>query len=1042
MNVREFQYPPKEYRTSPFWAWNDQLAGSELCWQVREMKEQGFGGFFMHAREGLKTGYLSQEWFECVSQAAQEAEKLGMEAWLYDEDRWPSGCAGGIVTAENDEYKARWLVMSQISEPEIESLLHDTNVAALFRLTFDSEANLTNAVRIRTTGQLAETRRLDSAVGDQDASYWQFRIQIQNPTTNSNSHGYIDVLNPDAVAEFLRVTHEQYKNHVGQYFGSVIPGIFADEPTYRSKAENSIPWSPLLPGYFSEDHDYDVIEHLPALFFDCDNSAKIRYDFYYTLTRAFVTCFTRQIYDWCDQHDLKFTGHYLSEDTLVKQTYAIGAAMPHYQYMHVPGIDHLGNNIGNHLTLKQCASVGNQFGRKRLLCEIFGVSGHAMTFEDQKWIANFHYALGIAFLSQHLVLYSMTGDRKRDYPPTFSYHQPYWPYYHRINDYMARAGYFCSQGEYVCDTLVLHPIGSVWATFARQKGRPLSSRYDAALRELQECLFKAQVPFDYGDELIMEEHAKVVEDDSKTYLQIGSGRYSVVIVPPSLSWSSTTFELLKAFVKRGGKLIFVGELPSLVSGEADTARWQQLFQAETVTLLTDEQPQLIASLAELCQRPFEIKGTGGCDIMFQVRKEKECWYLFITNTNREISHSVTVTAPSVGHVFRCDFETGAITEVCFRTREDRLELDFTLAPADSRGYIFSPTAWDLDDDTISELDPAKIVEVVPLNNEWRFTRTHLNSLTLDYCRYTIGHYCGDVQPADQGNGSNENDSAINWSKRMPVWQVRRQLWQQAGFGEYQGVQPWVVLPHKDNLQTLPIKLQFEFYAEDLPEGLGVVIENSQHWKLKVNGVEISTNTDRYYWDKQFGQIDIGKAVKHGKNLIELAGDFQYGVDIEEIYLVGNFALRQSGYQAYRLVKEPSVMADGSWVYQGYPFYAGNMIYTSEFDLPTADGGSRCWIRLNQPKGTLFRVSVNNGEWKYLIAQPWVVDISEDCLGGRNQVRIEVVGSLRNTFGPLHHRLRSPAWCGPKQFEDELSWVGNYQFEDYGLLGGAELIISK
>ena len=297
----------------PFWAWNDQLAGSELCWQVREMKEQGFGGFFMHAREGLKTGYLSQEWFECVSQAAQEAEKLGMEAWLYDEDRWPSGCAGGIVTAENDEYKARWLVMSQISEPEIESLLHDTNVAALFRLTFDSEANLTNAVRIRTTGQLAETRRLDSAVGDQDASYWQFRIQIQNPTTNSNSHGYIDVLNPDAVAEFLRVTHEQYKNHVGQYFGSVIPGIFADEPTYRSKAENSIPWSPLLPGYFSEDHDYDVIEHLPALFFDCDNSAKIRYDFYYTLTRAFVTCFTRQIYDWCDQHDLKFTGHYLSK---------------------------------------------------------------------------------------------------------------------------------------------------------------------------------------------------------------------------------------------------------------------------------------------------------------------------------------------------------------------------------------------------------------------------------------------------------------------------------------------------------------------------------------------------------------------------------------------------------------------------------------------------------------------------------------------------------------------------------------------------------
>ena len=94
--------------------------------------------------------------------------------------------------------------------------------------------------------------------------------------------------------------------------------------------------------------------------------------------------------------------------------------------------------------------------------------------------------------------------------------------------------------------------------------------------------------------------------------------------------------------------------------------------------------------------------------------------------------------------------------------------------------------------------------------------------------------------------------------------------------------------------------------------------------LKVNGVEISTQTDKFHWDKQFGLVDIAKAARRGRNLIELAGGFTYGVEIEEIYLVGDFALRQCGYQEYRLVQEPRLLTDGSWVYQGYPFYAGNM----------------------------------------------------------------------------------------------------------------------
>ena len=78
----------------PFWSWNDRLEPEELRRQLRNMKELGMGGAFMHARTGLETGYLSKEWYDCVRASVDEAAKLGMQAWCYDENGWPSGFAG------------------------------------------------------------------------------------------------------------------------------------------------------------------------------------------------------------------------------------------------------------------------------------------------------------------------------------------------------------------------------------------------------------------------------------------------------------------------------------------------------------------------------------------------------------------------------------------------------------------------------------------------------------------------------------------------------------------------------------------------------------------------------------------------------------------------------------------------------------------------------------------------------------------------------------------------------------------------------------
>ena len=59
-----FEKPGKEYRSAPFWAWNEKINEQESKFQIQEMSDKGMGGFFIHSREGLETPYLSEDWMK------------------------------------------------------------------------------------------------------------------------------------------------------------------------------------------------------------------------------------------------------------------------------------------------------------------------------------------------------------------------------------------------------------------------------------------------------------------------------------------------------------------------------------------------------------------------------------------------------------------------------------------------------------------------------------------------------------------------------------------------------------------------------------------------------------------------------------------------------------------------------------------------------------------------------------------------------------------------------------------------------------------
>lgn len=276
---------------------------------------------------------------------------------------------------------------------------------------------------------------------------------------------------------------------------------------------------------------------------------------------------------------------------------------------------------------------------------------------------------------------------------------------------------------------------------------------------------------------------------------------------------------------------------------------------------------------------------------------------------------------------------------------------------------------------------------------------------------------------------------------MPMWKVRREVLEKTGMSQYSGIQPWVLLEKGiTSPKNLILHLRTSFKSELKTGKVYLVLEKASFWKLTVNGVQVSTETGEWYWDKQMGKIDITGYVKTGENTIELSCNYSLDIPIEDIYIIGEFAVKKAE-EGFVLTEEPRFIKSGSWIDQGYPFYAGTIRYKTRFSLPEAEG--QIIVRLPNAKGTLFLVYVNHKGPIPVCWSPLEADVTSLVEKGENELEIDVVSSLRNTFGPLHHRLGDDlTFVGPETFVDEENWVDEYQFAPYGLMEGAEILIRR
>lgn len=524
-----------KYKGIPFWSLNEKLNKKVLSEQIAWMKKSGFGGFFMHARMGLETEYLSEEWFDIVNYCVEEAERLGLKAWVYDENGFPSGyCDGKLL--EKIENRDKYM----------------TYVIGDFDINADVSYNLdSSTLKIAKAGKNCLNIYIHTAVAT------------------------VDILNDKVVEQFIQSTHEEYKAKAD----SRIVGFFTDEPQVNFI---STPFTPKIVEYFKETYNEDIFERLGLLFVKKRGYRDFRYKYWKGMNTLMLKNWASKLYNWCDSNGYKLTGHYFEERKLAKQILGCaGSVMPFYEYEHIPGIDYLGRYneknlypkyedlkdlISDGLSSKQIGSVAAQLGKKQTIVELAGTCGWDASPKDLKKVADLQYVNGVNLMCLHLIPYSERGQRKRDYPVHFTPINPWVKEnFKQFNDYFSVLGKLLSESKEIVNVGVLHPLRSCYFNYTREL-EPNGfgcKELDNAFINLTEKLSEAQIPHHFLDETLLEKYGKV--EDGK--LILGKCTYDYIILPKIYTMDKTTHKLLYNYVQQGGKILLMDKKPNYLEGE-------------------------------------------------------------------------------------------------------------------------------------------------------------------------------------------------------------------------------------------------------------------------------------------------------------------------------------------------------------------------------------------------------------------------------------------------------------------------------------------
>ena len=486
-------------------------------------KDLGLGGIVCNV--SFDRYLQSEENWRTLAQAVKNCSQLGLRVWIYDEDGYPSGSAGGLVLKENPDHEA-------------------------LCLTYDPTRPEPFALR-----------------------------RAYEHTHASNNYGaarrYPNLIDEKAIISFVDITHKAYRQRLSEYFGNTIEAFFTDEPSLiavnigalpESVRKNvrvvdpldetlaplaCVPWVPDLPQLYQQRYGEDINASRRSLFQgNKEENRKVRRQFWALISDLVAQRYFGRLQEWAAESNVASSGHALWEEMPLHHVPLYGNALKSLLRMDIPGLDMLSSDpqaviYTGWMTAILPASAALFNGGRKVMTEVSDFSqimdnGKAVSLEHMQATAAWQAALGV---TEFTLYYDYSRRSAEDY-------RSYCEYVGRLNAVLRDA-------QPTCRVLLYYPIHDLWSEYLPIPGKlTVESQSDRAqmlvssFMELGQQMVRRQVTFALADHELLSQ-----ADVRGSQLNIRGNRFEAIVLPAGVVLPETAREKIEQFRSNGGIVI-------------------------------------------------------------------------------------------------------------------------------------------------------------------------------------------------------------------------------------------------------------------------------------------------------------------------------------------------------------------------------------------------------------------------------------------------------------------------------------------------------
>ena len=605
---------------------------------------EGEGGIVMNVP--YDNGFVDNlDNFKDLNHIAEILNQHGLKYWIYDEQGYPSGTAGGRATVNNPEYEAQGLTLIKKEGCGIDPVTvnKDERLRRLY-LAYAIDEN-GNVIDVPVTN---DTVSFEGVNGKW--SLYVFAIKEFFEGTNALANGYkgkgwltrkyLNIMDKDAVAKFIDVAYKPYVKHF-KYFDK-ITAIFTDEPSLleghngASAPYAQLAWAPGFEELFIKMHGYSVDHKLHFMFEGMSDEARIvRTNYRQTVSKMVAENYFGQINDFCLKHGTQLGGHLLGEERLNASTLS-GDVMLCYRNMGLPGADFLYLNCdfayppsSQGMSVKTASSVARMTDKKNAtMVEICALDlDYRLPFTEEEqgimWNAlNFIYFFGGNHINSYVDINRMLENKV----PAV--------------DYFARLGYFSQNAEWDGEIALYNPMATFQSyTMACGVENPVEPEDINLSNRIAAKLWRSQLDLLKVDDVFLAE--AVVKNGTLTN---GHATFTSIILPRAEVMPLECLKKVVQFKKEGGRVYFVDGAPYLPDSLDDMDEFKALASEITPIKFEDA----ITAITSECAYDLKIKNASNTIYVSKYDLEGESAYWIYNSNHTDITCDISLNGDAKG----------------------------------------------------------------------------------------------------------------------------------------------------------------------------------------------------------------------------------------------------------------------------------------------------------------------------------------------------------------------------------------------------------